>query len=153
MVKKCFETRIDNVIPLIVFTSLRMEAWADNHVFKQFGLTSASFRIMALIDRLGPSSPSRMIELLGSSKSNLTQRLGFMLRAGLVKKNKEGEDGRRVVVALTSSGKQKYRSAFRIAKQYNDRLQSLFNDKELEAYFAFMEKLNFNFWENRIFSR
>lgn len=153
MVKKCFEKRIDNVIPLIMFTALRLEALADHHIFKQFGLTAASFRIMSLIERMGAASPSRIIELLGSSKSNLTQRLTYMAKAGLVKKNKEGDDGRRVVVTLTKQGHEKYRQALKAAKSYDSHLESLFNDQEIGTYFDFMEKLNVNLGRSQAFSR
>lgn len=152
MVKKCFEKRIDNIIPLIMFTSLRLEALADHHIFKPFGFTSASFRIMALIDRLGPSSPSRIIELLGSGKSNLTQRLGFMEKSGLVKKDREDGDGRRVVVSLTPYGQQRYHEALAVAQEYNRHLESIFDGPELETYFQFMEKLNVNIGKSKAFS-
>jgi DNA-binding MarR family transcriptional regulator len=144
MVKKCFEKKFDNVIPLIVFTSLRMEAMADRHIFKQFGFTAASFRIMALVNRMGKASPGDIVELLGFSKSNLTQRLGFLVKSGLVDKEKGGADGRRLLVRLTPEGKRRFKQAFKLAKRLNDSLQSLFHGQDMDSFFNFMEKLNYN---------
>lgn len=150
--EKCFKRRFDNVIPLIMFTSLRLEAYAERNIFKQFDFTASNFRIMAMIDRLGPTFPSEIVTLLGFSKSNLTQRLSFMAKAGLVHKEKKDDDGRKIVVSLTKEGKEKYLQALKIAKKKNKELGLLFNDKELDNYFDFMQKLNLNLGKSDIFS-
>lgn len=131
---------------------MRLEAYAERNIFKGFDFTASNFRIMAMIDRLGPAFPSEIVRLLGFSKSNLTQRLSFMEKAGLVQKEKKGDDGRKIMVSLTKEGKKQYLQALKIAKKKNKELGLLFSDKELNSYFDFMQKLNINLGKNDVFS-
>jgi DNA-binding MarR family transcriptional regulator len=81
---------------------------------------------------------------LGFGKSNLTQRLGFLVKSGLVEKERESGDGRRLLVKLTPDGKVRFRKAFKVAKRLNDSLQLTLNSCELISFFNFMEKLNYH---------
>ncbi|HNU81789.1 MAG TPA: hypothetical protein PKK65_03640, partial [bacterium] len=45
----------------LVFTAMRLEMMADRFMFKPLGLTTASFRILMLLDKLGPQTPSEII--------------------------------------------------------------------------------------------
>ncbi|OQB94025.1 MAG: MarR family protein [Parcubacteria group bacterium ADurb.Bin115] len=127
----------------LVFTAMRLEMMADRFMFKPLGLTTASFRILMLLDKLGPQTPSEIIELIGSTKSNVTQRINFLNRQGLISlKRKMGTDKRRVSVKITSLGLKKINTTRRLFKKHNLRIENYFSSKEMENFLRLIRKLN-----------
>ncbi|MDD3285094.1 MAG: MarR family winged helix-turn-helix transcriptional regulator [Patescibacteria group bacterium] len=127
----------------LVFTAMRLEMLADRFMFKPLGLTTASFRILMLLDKLGPKTPSEIIELIGSTKSNVTQRLNFLSRQGLINlKRKAGDDKRRVSAAITTLGLKQINAARRLFKKHNLRIENYFSPKEMQDFLRLIRKLN-----------
>ncbi len=134
------EQTIANTIAL---TALRLELIADRLVFKPLGVTSSSFRILAILDHFGQVSPGEIVDLVGASKSNLTQRLDFLVRAGLVERKVGGlQDRRKITINLTVAGKKKVKETLKILKQVNAHLESNFSETERQNFFSFAKKLN-----------
>jgi len=127
----------------LVFTAMRLEMMADRFMFKPLGLTTASFRILMLLDNLGPQAPSEIMDLIGSTKSNVTQRLNFLERQGLIKlKRKIDADKRRVSVVITKSGLKQLNAARQLFKQHNLHIENYFNSKEIQNFLYLIRKLN-----------
>lgn len=127
----------------LVFTAMRLEMLADRFMFKPLGLTTASFRILMLLDKLGPKTPSEIIELIGSTKSNVTQRLNFLHRRGLIGlKRKDESDKRRVSAFITDYGQEQVDSARQLLKKHNLRIENYFNGQEVQNFLDLIRKLN-----------
>lgn len=127
----------------LVFTAMRLEMMADRFMFKPLGLTTASFRILMLLDHLGPQAPSEIMDLIGSTKSNVTQRLNFLDRQGLIKlKRKEGSDRRRVSVIITTLGVKQINAARKLFKKHNLHIENYFSAKEMKDFLSLLRKLN-----------
>lgn len=127
----------------IVFSAMRLESLADRFMFKPLGLTTASFRILMLLEQMGPQSPSEIIELIGSTKSNLAQRLNFLQRQNLIElKHKSGDDKRRASARITSLGKKQIASARQLFKKHNLHIENYFTAKEMQDFLRLTRKLN-----------
>ncbi len=127
----------------LVFTAMRLEALADRYMFKPLGLTTASFRILMMLAKAGPQAPSEIIEILGGTKSNATQRLNWLSRRGWIKlTHKEGEDKRRASARITALGRQQVAKASRLFKDNDLHIEKYFSNKEMNDFMLLIRKLN-----------
>ena len=87
---------------------LRLKLSAElDLVFKKYGLNGASFDVLATLLRSGPPyalSPSKLIEWTMVTSGTMTNRLDKLEEAGLISRERNPEDGRGFVVALTEKG-------------------------------------------------
>jgi DNA-binding MarR family transcriptional regulator len=84
-------------------------------VFSRFGVTHGGFQVLASLYRAGPPyrrSPSRVARGLMLSGAGLTGRMDQLERVGLLKRNRDRDDRRAVVVELTPAGRRLVRAAF-----------------------------------------
>lgn len=127
----------------LVFSAMRMEALADRFMLKPLGLTNASFRILMALEKLGPQAPSEMIELLGSSKSNVTQRFNFLVKHDLIKLDRHvSVDKRRVSAQITALGRKKLAQAKLMFAEKHLHIEKYFNDKEMQDFLRLLRQLN-----------
>jgi DNA-binding MarR family transcriptional regulator len=76
-------------------------------VFDRYGLTSASFDVLATLLRAGPPhtlTPSELIAQTMVASGTMTNRLDRLEQQGLVTRDRNPDDGRGFVVALTEAG-------------------------------------------------
>eukprot|EP00003_Mantamonas_plastica_P019889 TRINITY_DN32256_c0_g1_i1.p2 TRINITY_DN32256_c0_g1~~TRINITY_DN32256_c0_g1_i1.p2 ORF type:complete len:165 (-),score=13.43 TRINITY_DN32256_c0_g1_i1:1032-1526(-) len=76
-------------------------------VFAAHGLNGASFDVLATLRRSGRPyalSPSSLIEWTMVTSGTMTNRLDKLEQAGLISREKNPEDGRGFVIALTDKG-------------------------------------------------
>jgi DNA-binding MarR family transcriptional regulator len=84
-------------------------------LFSRFGVTHGGFQVLASLYRAGPPyrrSPSRVARGLMLSGAGLSGRMDQLERIGLLKRNRDRDDRRAVVVELTPAGRRLVRAAF-----------------------------------------
>lgn len=77
-------------------------------IFRAHGLSAASFDVLATLRRSGPPyalSPSDLIAWTMVTSGTMTNRLDKLEQAGLVSREKNPDDGRGFVIALTQKGR------------------------------------------------
>lgn len=133
----------DSFADSFVLTAIRIEALTERYLFKPAGITSASFKILAFVRKHPDCSPSHIMDYLGGTKSNITQRLNFLERSKLIlsARSKEG-DKRKVLVSLSPEGDKKIKEVMDSFKKNSIYLEKFFTDKELAEHFSFMRKMN-----------
>ena len=126
-----------------VLTAIRMEALTERYLFKPAGISSASFKILVFVKKHPNCSPSQIMDYLGGTKSNITQRLNFLERSNLVlsARSKEG-DKRKILVSLSPDGAKKIKEVMDGFKKNSIYLERFFTEKELAEHFSFMKKMN-----------
>lgn len=135
-------------IPLvepIMTTAARMEAIADQYIFRPLGLTTSTGKILKALLRHRTTTPGDLLRIVGGTKSNITQRLDILEKRGYVsRKHGEKKDGdkRQVQVALTAEGKRKIKAVEVRIRHANICLEEYFGKEELERHFDFFRKLN-----------
>jgi DNA-binding MarR family transcriptional regulator len=133
----------DDMISPILHAATRIERLSDRLIFEPLDLSFTAFKILKYLAITGPSSPGTMLECLGGTKSNLSQRLGMLQRKDLVKRlpSKIGSDRRFAAFALTTAGKRKLRTVEMRAEKEGLRLSGYFSKSEIAAHAAFFHKL------------
>lgn len=133
----------DSFADSFVLTAIRIEALTERYLFKPAGITSASFKILAFVRKHSDCSPGDIMEYLGGTKSNITQRLNFLERSKLIltARSKEG-DKRKLLVSISPDGSKKIKEVMDIFKKKSIFLEKFFTDKELKEHFSFMKKMN-----------
>jgi DNA-binding MarR family transcriptional regulator len=84
-------------------------------LFSRFGVTHGGFQVLASLYRAGPPyrrSPSRVARGLMLSGAGLSGRMDQLERIGLLKRHRDPDDRRAVVVELTPAGRRLVRAAF-----------------------------------------
>jgi len=77
--------------------------------FDDHGLTSAGFDVLATLLRSGPPhalSPNQLLSTMMVTSGTMTHRIDLLEKDGLVRRIRNPEDKRGVMVALTDQGKQ-----------------------------------------------
>ncbi|QGN35210.1 MarR family winged helix-turn-helix transcriptional regulator [Microlunatus sp. Gsoil 973] len=104
-------TRPDlDVTPIGIFTRLdRLKRAIDREmIFEQFGLNGADFAVLATLVRVAPDngmSQRGLMAELDLSSGTVSLRVERLVRAGLVTRTADPDDGRGSIVALTSAGR------------------------------------------------
>ena len=84
-------------------------------LFSRFSVTHGGFQVLASLYRAGPPyrrSPSGVARGLMLSGAGLSGRMDQLERIGLLKRNRDRDDRRAVVVELTPAGRRLVRAAF-----------------------------------------
>ncbi|HWQ60597.1 MAG TPA: MarR family transcriptional regulator [Candidatus Fimivivens sp.] len=133
----------DDLVSPILHAATRIERLSDRLIFEPLDLSFTAFKILKYLAIAGPSSPGAILECLGGTKSNLSQRLGTLERKGLVERlpSKSGSDRRFAAFALTAFGKRKLRTVETRAEKEGLRLSGYFSKSEITAHAAFFRKL------------
>lgn len=134
-----------SIARLIIFTAARLEQFANIYVLKPLGLTTTAIKIMGLLYYHSPLSPTDILKSIGGTKSNVTQRLDFLEKSGLITRftpKKNGSDKRKKMIKLTADGKKRLVTAQELINEKSLLLEKCFSRKKYNEYFEFLLKIN-----------
>jgi len=135
----------DSIVEPIILAATRMEAIANRYIFEPMGLTVASAKVLKMLARSpqGVLTPTELVHATGGTKSNISQRITFLEKKGLLQRTAgTGFDRRQVAVQLTRAGKAKVIEIKKRAEQPSANLAKCFTAKEIAAQLAFFQKLD-----------
>lgn len=131
-----------NVAERIVIVSYLLESIANKKVLEPLGLSMSGYKILHILNGNGPVAISKIIECLGSTKSNVSQRLNYLERSELVKRSSPSDkDRRQVNVILTEEGKKKFLEVRCLLEKESVKLEELFSEKEINDVLEFLNKI------------
>ncbi len=136
---------METISESIIHAAMRLENIANKHIFSHLGMTSASIKIMFVLKKCPAyNTPTKILEAIGGTRSNISQRLDFLEKKGFItRKHQElDSDKRKVNIMLTSQGKAKLMEAEKWLEKANMYLEKYFTQEELASHFAFFQKLN-----------
>lgn len=82
------------------------------HELGDSGLTLTQFAVLEALYHLGPMSLTDIAQKVLTTGGNLTMVVGNLEKQGLAKRHRSPEDGRVLIVVLTSKGKSLIRNLF-----------------------------------------
>lgn len=128
----------------IICLSRRLESIANKYVFQPMGLSSISMKILKLVRRHGPLTASDMLDDLGATKSNISQRMNFLEKAGYIarKYGADKKDRRKIKIELTPKGKKTITELEKRFKKAQISFEEKFTQKELIDHRDFIKKIN-----------
>ncbi len=140
MSKKYIEKPIESVVCL----AHRMEAIANKYVFQPMGISPVSMKILKALKIHVSLSPSDLIEITNSTKSNISQRLNFLEKEGSIHRNyaSDKSDKRKVQLQLTATGKNKLATIEKRFEKAHISFSRKFSAEEIEHHQLFMQKIN-----------
>jgi DNA-binding MarR family transcriptional regulator len=127
----------------LVYTGARLEMIGNRYIFEPLGMTSSSMRILDMLMKHKRLTPTELLDRIGSSKSNITQRLNFLEKCGLIERIESARnDKRQTVIALTGKGGKKYRAIAAMLKKRTMHIEKFFCRAEIDEMGRFLKKLN-----------
>lgn len=132
----------DSLTDPFIMTAMRLEAITERYLFKPTGISSASFKILAFVKNSPGCSPSQILNYLGGTKSNITQRLNFLEKNKYISSSRSTGDKRKVLIFINSSGIEKFNEVINKFLENSIYLEKFFTKKELDTHFSFMLKFN-----------
>lgn len=108
------------------------------------GLSSTSMKILKLLKNRGPLTASKLIEITGATKSNLSQRLNFLEKENHILRTyaSDKKDKRKVLIELTLTGKKMMLGIEKRLQKAQISFEKKFSEKEIAQHKAFIKKLN-----------
>lgn len=129
----------------IICSATRLESFGNKHVFDAFGLTTSGYKILHIIYEHKVTTPSDILNFIGGTKSNITQRINYLAKLKYVKKITEHSkfnDKRKTIIQLTNFGKKRYKDILKSIDTNSIQLDKLFNDTEKKTVEKLINKLN-----------
>ncbi len=136
-------TRTSSPVEPIVCLAHRIEAIADTYVFKPMGVSAISMKILQLLKNHASLTPSDLLGMIHSSKSNMSQRLNFLEKEKYVTRvyGSNAVDKRKVAIELTPAGKRMIAGLEKRFQKAQISFEKKFSQKEILQHRAFIKKL------------
>ena len=115
-------------------------------LFARFGLERGEFDVLATLQRNGPPyrlSPTKLYTSLMVSSGGLTHRLKRLEAAGLIRRLPSPNDGRSLIVELTTEGQKRALAAFEEDMQLESSWLAMLEASERRVLADLLRKLGF----------
>ena len=104
----------------------------------------AEWRTMAVLGSHGTLSASEIVGLSGIDKVNVSRAIQGLRKAGLLRRDIDGEDRRRALLRLTERGKEAFRTLVPLVLKREAELLAGLSAQERTTLFRLMEKVRRN---------
>ncbi len=113
-----------------------------NYIGADFDITHSSGFVLLNIDREHGTPATKIAPLLGMESRSLTRMLKSIEEKGLIYRQSDKSDGRKVIIFLTEEGKKKRELARQSVKYFNRKLSALINPNEFDTFFNVIDKIH-----------
>ena len=107
----------------------------------RYGITRREWRLLATLGSRGPLSPSTLAEECHLDRPRASRAISSLHTKGLIDRDAQRGDARRVRIALTQSGTALYQELFEQVAAINIRLVECLDDRTLQIFEDAMERL------------
>src|SRR6201990_3512236 len=113
-----------------------------NQLVAEFGITQSIGYLLINIDENEGTTVSQAASLLGLKSTSLSRMLNQLEQTGLIYRESNPGDKRRVRIYLTELGKEKRHLARGVVKQFNTYLNSHISESDKQDLIEMLEKIN-----------
>lgn len=107
----------------------------------KFNVTGVEWRLIGNLSMDGPLSLRQLSEETDIKLPQASRTIASLIERGLVQGKDDAQDGRRVMLSLTTDGRALYRKVFAEAKRRHQELLAILSEKEQHDVFQALEKL------------
>ena len=110
----------------------------------RIGMTVTDMQVIDLLESTGPSTAGQLADLTGLTTGAITGMLNRLEEAGLVRRERDESDGRRVIVRLERGKDEMHKisSIFDSMGKAWDELASHYNDEQIALLLEFLKRSN-----------
>lgn len=127
----------------LMYIAHRLETNANRYYFEPMGLSSTYCKIICMLSAHGGARPTEILQKIGGTKSNISQRLDIMEKRGYVNRQiEQSGDKRNVRVQLTDVGQKKYHEIRAFMQKKSDYIEKQFSAEEKRHLKSIIDKLN-----------
>ncbi|SDB96278.1 MarR family winged helix-turn-helix transcriptional regulator [Paraburkholderia lycopersici] len=117
------------------------ERGASERYQAKLGITLPEARLIAAVGAFGPFSVMELARHANLDKSQASRAAEALIRRGLMQRAASEEDGRLVLVSLTTGGRELYRKVMPVARKWNVDLFASLDDKERDTLARALDKV------------
>jgi DNA-binding MarR family transcriptional regulator len=110
--------------------------------FAEFGVTADQFVLLATLQRGHAVTQRELAARMPSDPSTVRAMLVLLEKRGFVSRATHPTDGRARTVALTESGRQKFRQAFNAGEAIRDRMVSSLSEAEARSLVKLLRRVS-----------
>ena len=128
----------------IMYSATRLESFSNKYLLEPYGLSVSSYKILHIIHEFKVMSPSDILHLIGGTKSNVTQRINYLIKKNFVKKmsdNSSHGDKRKTIIKMTEHGLKKYHEIQKSVNSNAIHLDKIFTPTEKKHFDSLFKKL------------
>src|SRR5579859_5290689 len=110
----------------------------------RIGMTVTDMQVIDILDMTGPSTAGQLADLTGLTTGAITGMLNRLEEAGLVRRERDPNDGRRVIVRRASGKDERHEIGpifDSLGKAWDD-LASDYNDEQIAFLLEFLKRSN-----------
>ena len=104
-------------------------------------ITLPEARVIASVGSFGPFSIMDLAKHANLDKSQASRAAEALIKRGLIARDTSSEDGRVVLISLTSAGRALFRKVMPIARKWNADLFACLDEAEKQAFGRALDKL------------
>jgi DNA-binding MarR family transcriptional regulator len=108
----------------------------------QVGITATDMQVIDLLESTGPATAGQLADLTGLTTGAITGMLNRLEEAGFVRRERDPNDGRRVIVRLERGRNEKISAIFASLEKEWDELASHYDDKQVAFLLEFLKRSN-----------
>jgi MarR family transcriptional regulator, organic hydroperoxide resistance regulator len=111
-------------------------------VAERLGIHVTDLQGLGILEALGPVTPGKLAEGTGLTTGGVTVMLDRLERAGFVRRERNPNDRRSVLVQVNTAHKKKLYAPYQAIQEEVERLVSGYSDAELNTVIDFFQKSN-----------
>ncbi|GAB7525728.1 MarR family winged helix-turn-helix transcriptional regulator [Paraburkholderia sp. 2C] len=117
------------------------ERGISDRYLEKLGVTLPEARVIASVGSFGPFSIMDLARHANLDKSQASRAAEALIKQGLVRREASDDDGRVVLVSLTTEGRALYRKVMPIARKWNSDLFDCLDEREKAVLGATLDKV------------
>ncbi|RZK11470.1 MAG: MarR family transcriptional regulator [Flavobacterium sp.] len=141
----------DKTIDYILRATWQAVSRMYNEEASKYGGTMATGFVLLSIDKDKGTPSTALGPKMGMEATSLTRTLKSMEEKGLIKRKKNPDDGRGVLIYLTKFGKENRELSKNTVLKFNEIIRQNISDEKLEHFIEVAETINSLITEKKVF--
>ncbi len=120
----------------------KLNAQASAILAREAGLTLIQWRILFLLDRMGPSTASQINEVSAIDPGLLSRKIKAMADGGILNVRPSEDDNRRKLLSITRQGRALFDKALPAMRLRQQRMRSFLPPQDMQLFSDYLDQLS-----------